>query len=445
MTASVKRRVNSYRQGEDVGLYQTILEFPLIPWRLRHAMEKWSETHGWRHYPALYRWLRFGQITNTVRQVTFGHKHHFFGYYEKSPWNASGSLILAHEVEFNDRPPGAEDSVTIGVIHLDQGNRFEPLGQSCAWNWQQGAMLQWHPADPDNLLLHNDRRDGQFVSVVRDKTGREVTVFNQPVYAITPDGRYGYSLNFARLQTHRPGYGYAGCADPWADDPHPEADGIYRLDLESGQSELIIPLHQLAHTNPTPEMADVFHWVNHIQVAPDGKHFAFFHIWRVGETGWRVRLYTADATGKSLNCLLSTDFVSHYDWLDNEQILIWAKDADSRGHFWLLRDRGEVRKVIGDGVLTEDGHCNFSPDRRWVLNDTYPDGYGLRTLMLYGWPDGPRVDIARLYSPKERWWGEIRCDLHPRWNREGTQVCIDSVHNGERQMYLVDVSRIVQK
>lgn len=40
---------------------------------------------------------------------------------------------------------------------------------------------------------------------------------------------------------------------------------------------------------------------------------------------------------------------------------------------------------------------------------------------------------------------EIRCDLHPRWNREGTQVCMDSVHNGERQMYFVDVGRSAQK
>ena len=41
--------------------------------------------------------------------------------------------------------------------------------------------------------------------------------------------------------------------------------------------------------------------------------------------------------------------------------------------------------------------------------------------------------------------GTLRCDLHPRWNRDGRQVCIDSIHEGNRHMYVLDVPRIVER
>ena len=105
-------------------------------------------------------------------------------------------------------------------------------------------------------------------------------------------------------------------------------------------------------------------------------------------------------------------------------------------------DNGTI-DIFGKKDLTVDGHCSFSPDGNWVLNDTYPDEHNLRTLMLVRMSDQRRINLQRFYSPKEKWWGEIRCDLHPRWNRDGTQICIDSVHTGERQMHLIDLKGII--
>ena len=119
-----------------------------------------------------------------------------------------------------------------------------------------------------------------------------------------------------------------------------------------------------------------------------------------------------------------------------------AHPKTGQSHFLHLTLDGHIQ-IFGEDILPEDGHCTFSPDRQWVLNDTYPDRFDMRTLMLVRWPTGKRIDISRLYSPKAKWWGEIRCDLHPRWSRDGTKVCIDSVHEGSRQIYVIDVSRCV--
>ena len=188
-----------------------------------------------------------------------------------------------------------------------------------------------------------------------------------------------------------------------------------------------------------------FHYVNHVQPSPGGKRIAFFHIWRTGDTAWEVRLYTM-APGRNRGCAVCSIRGGFPTTTGSTIGTFWSgRTYPGRGDRFLLCDeQGGDHKVFGEGTLTEDGHCSFSPDRKWVLNDTYPDRYDMRTLMLVRFNDQKRIDLARLHSPKSRWWGEIRCDLHPRWSRDGTRICVDSVHDGTRQMYVMDVSRWVR-
>jgi hypothetical protein len=436
-------------------LYASVIATPAVPWRVRHALEQWVETACHDRHPGLYRWLHFGGAAAEVRAVTTGPAHHFYGYYDRSPWNASGRRMLANEATFNDRAPTANDSIGIGVVEADGGGRpFERLATGKAWNWQQGAMALWQGADLEKRFSYNDRRGGRFVGVLHDIERGELGEIERPIYACLPDGRNAFSVNFARLATHRPGYGYAGVADPHAGEPHPADDGVWRIDLASGRSELVVSLAQLAGSAPKPSMEGAWHYVNHIQPSRGGQRIAFFHIWHRDAKSWEVRLYSCRPDGSDLRCLLDTGFISHYDWRDDDTILIWANRPGATARFLLLSHglaagrTGSATNapfaVFGEHHLNEDGHCSFSPNGRWVLNDTYPDSHHKRTLMLVRAADAQRIDIARLLSPKSRWWGEIRCDLHPRWSRDGRQVCIDSVHQGSRQMYVIDVSRLVQ-
>jgi hypothetical protein len=53
------------------------------------------------------------------------------------------------------------------------------------------------------------------------------------------------------------------------------------------------------------------------------------------------------------------------------------------------------------------------------------------------------VPLGHFLSPKQ-YADEWRCDNHPRFSRDGKSVVIDSPHGGNgRQMYLIDVSKIV--
>jgi Tol biopolymer transport system component len=96
--------------------------------------------------------------------------------------------------------------------------------------------------------------------------------------------------------------------------------------------------------------------------------------------------------------------------------------------------------------MTTDGHCTYLPGfgDRWILNDTYPDKERLQHPYLFDLNTRTRIPLGHFSSPKE-YNGEVRCDTHPRCSPDGTKVVIDSPHNGGRQMYLIDVSRIVQE
>jgi len=264
-----------------------------------------------------------------------------------------------------------------------------------------------------------------------------------PVYAVSNSGRSAVTLDFSRVHRTRPGYGYVGVRDPWEGEAHPEEDGIYWMDLDSGEHRLVVSLAQIAAFKPDATMAGGEHWFNHLQFCTDDSRFLFLHRWKVGQ-GRRTRLFTANPDGSDICCVSDHEMTSHFDWRDSQHILAWARRRDIGDRYFLFRDRSSDLEVIGEGVLTADGHCSYSPDRRWFLTDTYPDREDQkRTLLLYHPGEGRRVDIGRFYSPPEI-TDEIRCDLHPRWNRDGTQVCIDSVHGGHRQMYIVDVGEVTQ-
>ena len=389
-----------------------------------------------------------------VRAVTSLPGQHTAGYYDKTPWDVTGRYLLALRAPFCDRPPEADDVATLGLVDLEDGDRFLPFAETRAWNWQQGCMLHWlraplaHSTPPANeaerhLVIYNDRAGDRFVSVVADaRTGRTVRRLPLPVYGLSPDGRQAVTLNFSRLHRERPGYGYAGVPDPWADVLEPQEDGITWMDTETGAQRLVVPTALLAQTARQPSMAGAVHRFNHLQWSPDGRRFAFLHRWRPQASaprGHLTRLCTAAPDGAGLAILADEERVSHYDWRDPTHVLAWARHG-GREAFFLFRDPGGAAEVVGPEAMPRDGHCSYSPDaeRRLVANDTYPDAAQERTLYVYDTQRDERTELGRFFAPPEL-ANDFRVDLHPRWRRDGRALCFDSAHAGSRQLYVADV------
>jgi hypothetical protein len=384
-----------------------------------------------------------------VRAITRGPEHHVFGYYDKHPTNLDDRLTLALEVPFMDRQPTPSDVATVLCIDLENGDRATPVSETAAWCWQQSAMLQWYPLEPERSIIHNIRRPDGYAARVLDVKSRADREIPWPVYTIARDGSYSLRTNFARLGDVRPGYGYDGIPDPHADEIAPADDGIWRGDLRTGREELILSFRDIVNHELEPDHRDNYkHWVNHIMINPSGTRFLFLHRFRT-EPGTRVsntRLMTCNADGTDLYLLNPYPYASHLFWKDDETVLAYAATEATGRKYIYFTDRTREIETLDLPELQADGHMSYRPQGDWFVTDTYArEDWPYRKIMLYREPDGPLVECGHFKSRRgsECPNRALRCDLHPRWSRNGRFVTFDSIHEGSRQVYRMDVSDVV--
>lgn len=373
--------------------------------------------------------------------VTRPPKQHFFGYYTKRQFDPSDKYLLGLECDIISRLQHVDDRATLGMVDLEDANKWIPLAETGAWNWQMGCMTEWLPG-ADKVIIYNDLRDGHFVSVIRDVERGEQRVLPVPVFEIAPDGSSALTLNFSRLWDVRPETGYCGVKDPWYDQAAPDDDGIFHVNLSTGKTEMVISHAEMGgfpHTVGMPPRAK--RYFTHLLFNEDGSRFMFWYRCHSSDGGYYSCIYTAAPDGKDIHAVAAHN--SHSVWLGCDKILAMATLDEQGRHNYLFTDLADDHEIVGEGLLEFGGnHATFSPDKTWILTDSSPDYRSQRTVVLYDRAAVRRVDIARFHSMPEL-DGPLRCDLHPRWNRAGNQVCIDSTHEGSRQMYLIDVRRII--
>lgn len=380
-----------------------------------------------------------------VRAITSGPQFHWFGYYDKLEFDPDSRRVLGMEVDFEHRSPRADDEIRIGMVDLADGDRWTDLGSSTAWGWQQGCMLQWIPGSSEEVIW-NDREDGRYVSRILNVATSEMRTLPSAVYALAPDGKWAVTTDFRRLNDTRPGYGYAGIADPNTDVLAPDDVGVWRVDLATGQRDLLFSVAQAAAIpDPYNDTSGFKHYFNHLLVSPDGARLIFLHRWRSPDGSGRfgTRMFTVGSDGSDPYVLDPHGRTSHFIWRDPEHVLAWARHPSHGERFYLYRDRTEAVEVVAPEVMPLNGHCTYLPGNRWILNDTYPDQDRLQHPYLYEVSTGRRVPLGHFLSPPE-YTGEWRCDTHPRFSPDGKKVVIDSPHGGNgRQLYLIDIAGIV--
>ena len=378
--------------------------------------------------------VRFPEFSKPVPITSGPEEHLFASYYGINSWSANQQYATVLETNVKFRIPTENDTATLGLVDMET-YEFIPIAKTRAWNFQQGCMAHWLATSPDSLIIYNDLAEGKFVSVILNVfTGAE-KIIPYPVSAVSPNGKEAICINFARLRETRPDYGYGGDGqDPQTDTPFPTDDGLFLINLETGNAKLLVSLEQVEHLVPNT-VEDVIEYFNHTLFSRDGSKI--FWLARAHKH-WNTTAFTVNTDGTDLlRCFPDEWGGSHFDWLDGDHLMVSAKyEGKAFGHIlFTVGDNNYER--LGNGLLDYDGHGTFSPDGKWMMTETYPDHESQeQKLYLMDMQSQAVLSLGRFIEPAEftRGW---RCDLHSRWSPEGDMTGFNSTFTGSRQVYII--------
>ena len=365
-----------------------------------------------------------------------------FGYHDKTPFSYDNTKLLAMNITHNQTNPNSEcKEIEIGYFEINKScpnDNFIMLSTTDTWCWQQGCMLQWDPRDPNNRIIYNALVNKKYGAEIFDiQMQRIIKTFPEPLYSISPDMEHGISLNFSRLGRLRPGYGYELIKDKSMIDPAPKDEGLKLINLNTNQTLLLISLSELS--KQVQAQPDAEHYINHASFSPFGDRIVFFHIWKLPKSNKReIRFCFYDIDTSNFGVIEDKRTPSHYCWKDKDTILATNIDHNRIWNYTLYNIIQNTKLDLDIGLI-QDGHPMFSPvDNDIFITDTYPDKRGDQHLCLVNLKKKTTHELISFYSPYE-FRGQVRCDLHPRWDRQGKKICVDNTVLGNRLMSVVKI------
>ncbi len=387
--------------------------------------KSWQEVvegRDWRYAPV----LRVSDPGTKERPAFTG-----FWFFEGDQFDESGRYALAMKVHFQDRDVTPSDRGEIGYIDLTTDNRWTKVGEAAAWNWQQGCRLRWRGQSQE--ILWNDLADdgSHFVCRAYDfQTGHRRTL-PRPIYDVSRDGAFALTHDFQRMR-HGKSTNYVGVPDRYESQIAPAEIGVEKMDMNTGQVELLISLKRMAEIAfPQGYSGKTNLYFFREGWNPSGTRFIAFLKNADQPTytgGWSI-----SADGRDVRFFYRTP--SHHAWIDDETILEGRR-------FSLYRDDGSGKPQPVSDVGSVDFDPTVLPGGQWFLLDTYPL-QGCQHLVLYHRASQLFVPLARLKNTAQE-DTDYRVDLHARTSRDGRTVCIDASHEGlGRQMYIIPIGHIL--
>ena len=91
---------------------------------------------------------------------------YFYGYYDKSPWDATDRYMICIRVKQTYKNVAPREPGLVCLIDTECNNKLIKIGVTHSWNVQQSCMAQWLGPDFKSRIIYNDYRNNHYCSVI---------------------------------------------------------------------------------------------------------------------------------------------------------------------------------------------------------------------------------------------------------------------------------------
>ncbi len=401
--------------------------------------------------------------------VTPHHRGCIHRFFDTSPFSPSGRNLAVFQMPFEDRQPRPGEKGWIRVIDLEAAeNRV--VAESCGWEPQTGANLNWGGNDHELFFNDVDPSDGCPFAWKLDPLTGDRQRMEGTVYHASPDGRHLISADLTAMCRTQPGYGVRVPESMVRRNIGPSRDdGFYLTDTASGQKRMLISLHDLFEQADQPVRIidpgrqEIYGF--HCKFNPQGDALMLSVRWYPVQPepvvnmfqrdyeSVRYAWFTVPLDGTHVHCAVGPEQWEkgghHATWCPDGRHISMNLNIDRKGmRFVRVNADGSDLRPLLDQVLGS-GHPTLHPDGRHLLTDAYawePMAYGNGTVPLR-WLDlhtGKEEAIARVHTAQPCADQVLRVDPHPAWDRQWRRIAFNAVADGTRRVYVADMTALTQ-
>ena len=395
-----------------------------------------------------------GKTMAPVTRVTPDDGFYVQTYFDVCPFSRSERYYAVTKVPFQYKMPVLGDAAQVCVIDLHEQSIRTVYTTKC-WGHQTGANINWGATD--RHLYTNDVIGGKAVCVRIDLQTGQTRAFTGPLYHIAPDESCVIGFPHELRDITQLGYGVAPKKPgDYASLPvgASKNEGVWRTDLKTGEKKLLVSLADVAAKVPAPppkEGGTYYFW--HSKFNRQGTRIV--QVLRYMLDGNRNPMtLTFNADGTDIQYAPMTDRVpvwdnkgGHPNWHpDGENILRCLNPDGGDRRYCLFRYDGSNMKILCPKIKA-GGHPSIEIRGKYLITDEHLVVDDIQHVVL------KLIDIA---AQKQRVVCSIptvdrrnlkdsvfRVDGHPAWSRDFKKVSLQAAEKGRRQMYVVDLSKLI--